>query len=46
MFMIVMLQLPATTEGIIILPLPNKYLSTYLVGSKGILTSSELKEEL
>lgn len=41
-----MLQLPATTEGIIIVPFPNKNLSIYLPGSKGILTSSDLREEL
>lgn len=40
-----MLQLFATTKGIIIVPFPNKNLSTYLLGIKGILTLSGPKEE-
>lgn len=41
-----MLQLSAITQGIIRDPFPNKNLSTYLPGSKGILILSGSKEEV
>lgn len=40
-----MLQFSATTEGILV-PLRNNNLSTYLPGSKGILTWGKPQQEL